>query len=476
VFGSLVINRKEQMNNPDSVYDALEKGIRILYMPTIYSKNDSHSKNGNGISILQDGDLHGSLKQILKKVADHDCTVATGHISRSERNRLLEYCFNIGLHTVVVTHPEYPVTEISVREQQDIVKKWPNVMFERTLYSVLKINRLNTKFNLNIDKRKLKILIEGINVVGPERTILSSDLGQPFNMRPTQGFEKFLKILQNEGISGHDMALMTKVNPLRCLNYFNKMIETALIVSFEQNRDQFKTRFKKPLIGFAESGDPLFAMFKKVVNKNHLLPSAIQNEPRSVISIYLPFDQNVVQSNKISKKPSYEWCLAYTDTNNFLNILSADLGMLIEQCGFKFGKQSAFHHLSNNHEKKISVSLLTSQWSQRHVAYACGLGTFGINNMLITKSGCAGRFTSLVTTMPLIPSPKLETELCLAKKGGHCYACIKRCPASAISFEGFDRLKCWQYLIDNNIVSQKHNIPVVNVCGKCCTQVPCSNG
>ena len=41
-----------------------------------------------------------------------------------------------------------------------------------------------------------------------------------------------------------------------------------------------------------------------------------------------------------------------------------------------------------------------SCWSQRHVARIAGLGSFGMNQMLITESGCCGRFFSVITDVP----------------------------------------------------------------------------
>ena len=60
-----------------------------------------------------------------------------------------------------------------------------------------------------------------------------------------------------------------------------------------------------------------------------------------------------------------------------------------------------------------------SNWSQRHIAYAAGLGTFGMNNMLITQNGCCGRFYSLVTDLPVLPGKPLERENCLYKREGN---------------------------------------------------------
>lgn len=43
----------------------------------------------------------------------------------------------------------------------------------------------------------------------------------------------------------------------------------------------------------------------------------------------------------------------------------------------------------------------SSSWSERHVAYAAGLGNFGLNGCLITSLGTSVRFASLVTSLPL---------------------------------------------------------------------------
>ncbi len=52
-----------------------------------------------------------------------------------------------------------------------------------------------------------------------------------------------------------------------------------------------------------------------------------------------------------------------------------------------------------------------SNWSERHVAYISGLGTFSLSKGIITEKGMAGRLISLVTDAPLPPTPRAYTEL-----------------------------------------------------------------
>lgn len=479
VFGCVVLNFKNQLNDVLKDLEKEKGGIRLIYMPTIMANNKrNHQFNANKENVISivngEKQLIYSIKEIIKKASETYCTIATGHINEKERESLLEFCFKVGIKTIIITHPEYFATAISIKKQKEIALRWPNSLFERTLYSVIDEEKARNIKTFLINKRKFKKLISGIEEVGPDRTVISSDFGQVFNMAPVKALNIFIENLLKAGISEKDIARMTKINPMRCLGLYNEMIKEYLAIVFIEYENRFKSQFRIPIVGFANADDPLFNTFQKVVHKNHSLPSDILNGAVSVVSLFLPFGEKIIKSNLGKTKPSPEWCLAYTEGNKMLDILSSNLGNLINQCGFKYAKHSAFHHLSGLHEKEVELSLLYSTWSQRHVAYACGLGTFGTNNMLITKQGCSGRYTSLVSTMPLTPSEKLTEEFCLAKRGESCYLCIERCPVKALSPTGFDRMKCWQYLVDNNDVSRRNNIPVVNVCGKCCTKVPCA--
>lgn len=79
------------------------------------------------------------------------------------------------------------------------------------------------------------------------------------------------------------------------------------------------------------------------------------------------------------------------------------------------------------------LTQFASNWSERHVAYICGLGTFGLSKGLITKKGIAGRFGSVVTSA-VLPVTQREYsnpfEYCTM-----CGKCAINCPAHAIDTE-----------------------------------------
>jgi len=90
-----------------------------------------------------------------------------------------------------------------------------------------------------------------------------------------------------------------------------------------------------------------------------------------------------------------------------------------------------------------------SVWSERHMAFAAGLGTLSLHEGFISKLGCNIRVTSVLTDAPLAATPRKSDEPyanCLFYTSGKCKKCAARCPADALSEQGHDKLKCYLQL------------------------------
>ena len=137
-FAGLVLNSMELVADVEGVTRLIQNGVNVVYMPTTMAANDANPlhRERARVSITQNGGLVDSLREILKAAAKHNCAVATGHCGRYERSVLLSACARAGVKTVLVTHPEYHVTEMTLDEQCRMAERFPNVLFERTLYSV----------------------------------------------------------------------------------------------------------------------------------------------------------------------------------------------------------------------------------------------------------------------------------------------------------------------------------------------------
>lgn len=124
---------------------------------------------------------------------------------------------------------------------------------------------------------------------------------------------------------------------------------------------------------------------------------------------------------------------------------------------------------SNSNRSKYEIKF-TSNWSERHVAFICGLGTFGLSKGLITKRGTAGRFGSVITELYL--EPDMREYKNIFEYCSMCGKCAKNCPVGAISIEyGKNHIKCSKFL-DQTAEKCKPRYG----CGKCQVDVPCELG
>ncbi|MDR0879610.1 MAG: epoxyqueuosine reductase [Clostridioides sp.] len=232
-------------------------------------------------------------------------------------------------------------------------------------------------------------------------------------------------------------------------------------------RNNVKTRWKSPIVGFAAVNDPLFNELKSAVGPEHMIPIDFSPNAKTVISYFLPFENSIPESNDNGKRESSEeWVIAYIETNKLLSELSSHLFEEIEKLGYEcydYPVKYVFDKVND-----------ISNWSQRHIAYIAGVGTFGLNNMMITKDGCCGRLGSVVTSMDISPTSRASVESCLFKRNGTCKLCVDRCVAEALHPDsGFERFACDKICNEN---SQRYSYlgNFDGCCGKCLVGMPCS--
>lgn len=241
---------------------------------------------------------------------------------------------------------------------------------------------------------------------------------------------------------------------------------TAFLKESPKNRVEelgIEEIFSLPLMAVASAHDPLFLELKDslVIGPHHLTPTEWLPGARTVLSYFLPFSSVIREKNRISGFPAQEWLYGRIEGEEVNDALRKYLSSIVQE----EGGQALVPPLSS----RYTVIERRSNYSERHVAYIAGLGTFGLSRSLITCRGSAGRFGSLILTleMPITPRPyKTFDEYC-----NHCGDCISRCPAGAISVRGKDTERCATYL-------QKEIRPRFTPrygCGKCQTAVMCES-
>lgn len=230
------------------------------------------------------------------------------------------------------------------------------------------------------------------------------------------------------------------------------------------NLKRLRSLWGEPLVAYASAHDPQFYKLKNIVSPTHALPPDLLTDARSVIAYFIPFVQEVNISNISGRDASRLWAETYIATNQLIFDLNGHLQEYLSAEGHEGASVPATHNFD---EEK-----LISDWSHRHVAFIAGLGTFGVNNMLITARGCCGRIGSLVTNLEIPPSKKEAGEHCLARHDGSCYKCVDRCVNEALFADSYDRWKCYEMCLYNDNLFP--DLGVVDVCGKCLVGVPCS--
>ena len=230
--------------------------------------------------------------------------------------------------------------------------------------------------------------------------------------------------------------------------------------------------FDEPLVGFADAEDPIFHQYKTIIGDFHRTPQEILPAAKTVIVWVLPIAAAARLSNRRGKEfPSLEWAWTRLKGEDFNVLLRQHvLGFLQEQ-----GYLAAAPQLQESWQLvKDSPVGLASTWSERHAAYAAGLGTFSLSDSLITPRGSAHRVGSVVTNLALEPTPRPyrhHQENCLHFRGVECNACARRCPVGAITAAGHDKQKCREHVFGAKTMAL-YGLGSSS-CGYCQTGVPC---
>jgi epoxyqueuosine reductase len=209
--------------------------------------------------------------------------------------------------------------------------------------------------------------------------------------------------------------------------------------------------FSKPLIGVSKGDDPIFEKYKEIISPKHLTPKEVWNASHlpdesasklRILSILCPFTNQIREESIKAKIWPAE---IYSIGRNYANAFKID----VMKQAIKVFQDKGYQATAGMICEAFNIYRpFISSWSERHIAFAAGLGSFSLHEGFISEIGCNIRICSVITNAPLDVTPRESDDPyrnCLYYAKGTCMECVEKCPADAISERGHDKLECWRY-------------------------------
>ena len=209
-FGALTLNHSVGGLNPVAVEIAGRSGCKIVWMPTVDAANDQADRAAESISpppmtvLGDDCKLNQPARRCLERIAKYDMILATGHLGRKEIYQLVKTGKEMGVKRILVTHAEFPSQNLSIHEQVELANLGATIE--------------HCFFTMYTNHAPWDVFFESVRQVGPERVILSTDLGQTMNPPVAEGFAMFAQKMLDAGFGKAEVRRMTVTNPTNFLS------------------------------------------------------------------------------------------------------------------------------------------------------------------------------------------------------------------------------------------------------------------
>jgi ferredoxin len=245
--------------------------------------------------------------------------------------------------------------------------------------------------------------------------------------------------------------------------------------------------WEEALVGFSRGDDPLYELYKEKVGPFHWTPLEIfkltypdtpaKAEELTVISWILPQTESVKSElRKETRNPSEKWVRVRVYGEEFNEALRRQVAESLT----KAGHPAVAPAIAPQYKMAQSETYgLCSTFSERHAAYAAGLGTFGLCDGLITAKGKAMRCGAVVARVRIPATPRPYNDhhaYCLYYAKGTCGMCAKRCPGGAITPQsGHNKNACMKQLAVTAEYADKQFGIKGYGCGFCQVATPCES-
>jgi hypothetical protein len=218
IYGTVILNKSVGGVNPEAVFAALNLGAVRVEMPTVdsaqhirklgrtYPWSKIQLPETEGITILdEEGELIPEVREVAELVKAYDAILCTGHLTLPEIYALIGEARDVGVEKILVTHADLDVVSVPKEDQKRMAEM--GALIEHSFTPC-------THLRQRLDPR---CIAEAIEYVGADNCVMSSDMGQPVNPIPREGFRMFVKTMLHLGITEDAIDVMIRENPARLL-------------------------------------------------------------------------------------------------------------------------------------------------------------------------------------------------------------------------------------------------------------------
>jgi hypothetical protein len=219
VFGGIALNGPVGGLNPRAVDVSLRMGGKVVWFPTMSTRahlvyhqvhTDSPFPKASvplmeeaQISVLdEDGKLRSEVGEILEIIRDTGAILSFGHMGIDEVVPVLKLAQSMGIDRMILSHPDF-VQQISVDDAKTLAAE--GVFIEHCLGMY---NDLSPRH----DVWPIERLVHWIKEVGPEHTILGSDVGQKSNPSGLDTYRRVVELLLGAGMKENDLLAVLGIH------------------------------------------------------------------------------------------------------------------------------------------------------------------------------------------------------------------------------------------------------------------------
>jgi hypothetical protein len=210
-YGGVALNSEVGGVNPSAVAVAIQMGGRAVWGPTVsalqhiraHSHDDGFPTAGSNleekeVSIWDEsGDVSADAVRVTQLVAEAGIMLTGGHLDAESMKAFFSTAQQNGVKRLLLHHPDF-IVNASEGDVEEMLTYGAFVEHEMSMYHPA----------VPAPGFPISQLVDWIHRIGPERTVIDSDLGQKTNPLPVDGYIYVIQQLLDHGIAEKDIRQM----------------------------------------------------------------------------------------------------------------------------------------------------------------------------------------------------------------------------------------------------------------------------